>query len=278
VQCLLAVPKSDRGILRQGAPAQVHGRAVGANRKCLGGNQPGILQSDVQRLRVEDRRGQGRRESPRNDLRRAGPGIGDVLQNQSPRVLAENPQQLQIGPRSDRVAVHGDFTTAQLRQQLLHGGLLDQLGRAHPVADVEDRAAAGVIELTQPMSEGLLHVRRAGGEPPAEGSDRFVKLLRPDRYEPFAHVAGFDVHGGEAGAISFRQQGEQRLEHGQCLFAVRAHLAGRGVDENHVVARAGLDPGQSLGLQCQSEERVTARRLVLVDLGRRDGFVGRSRQ
>lgn len=160
----------NRGVASDATASEIDRGAIGTHRKRSVGKNLGTLPVHVERLGVEHRTIQSRRQGASDLFGRVVAARG-IIQHVSAGVVSENTQQPQILVRTDGIAVNRNLAVRQRRQQRPHLVRLNQVSGAHPVADVEDRTGTIVAELLRGGAEGRCKVSGTGREPFVQGVD-----------------------------------------------------------------------------------------------------------
>ena len=170
-----------------------------------------------------------------------------IHQHRAAGLLSHHAQHLQVESRTNAVTVNWYVAVAEPHEHLLHVGNIDQLGTAHAVANVQHAAGSffGYVGYARNGLRGRFQGRdqssRTQRSTTTQTSNRLANRLRIGTRPLGSQRRRLHVNGKQADPVGCPQRTEYILEHGQRLHAMRAGLAGRGVDQDHHVA-GGIRP------------------------------------
>ncbi len=159
-----------------------------------------------------------------------------VDQQQAAGALGERSQQVQIGLRADGVRVDDHLPVGRAVQKGVQFVRGDQSRRTHSIADVKHVATGVLAELIDGRFETGQQIGRPQRSAALQAPDGSLQPLIADRDETlFGQTFGDHIHRIQGDPIALGQGCKNRLQHGQRLLAMGAHLAGGGIEEDHVV-------------------------------------------
>ena len=156
-------------------------------------------------------------------------------------VLSKSSQQKQIGARTDCKAIHWHCRGTHVGQQFGHGSRLNQLGRAETVADVQYRTSSRARKALESGSQGEFHVRGTQRNSVCHLREPGLQCGAADCNEAVGQGGCGDIGGDQLHAIACWQRATDSCCHRHRPGMKFTRLAGRGVDQDHVVVRHRRD-------------------------------------
>ena len=143
---------------------------------------------------------------------------------------------MQVELWSHTETVHGDLSLTQAGQQRPQFRRFDEIGGTHPIANIRDVGRSIRRSGLQRGFKNRPQVRRAERHPCLECLQSRFHFTAAWSMEAVVESLSLDIDREQADAIRFRQRLKQGVQHRKTVLAVGTHLAGRGVDQDHVVA------------------------------------------
>ena len=224
----------------QSLARQIDGFAIRAHGQRNTGKQCGRVRRDGHLSREKHRRLQGQRQGAASFESQLGWRFlrlhGRVERHQATRLMGQNSEQVQVELWSHTETVHGDLPLTQAGQQRPQLRSFNQIGGTHPIADVRDVGRSIRRSGLQRGFKNRPQVRRAERHPYLECLQSRFHFTAAWSMEAVVESLSLDINREQADAIRFRQRLKQCVQHRKTVLAVGTHLAGRGVDQDHMVA------------------------------------------
>ena len=151
-------------------------------------------------------------------------------------LLCHHAEHLQIEAGADAVTVHRQATLMKPGQQPTQGINRDQVGTAHPIADVEHAAGTSSRQSCQGGIQGGSQASGAQRGPSTQPRHGLPDRLGLHRC-PISHQGSrLHIHGKQPYAVGRTKRGQQVVQDRQRLRPVGTGLACRGINQDHHIA------------------------------------------